>query len=73
MVVKKDQETADPDSEHDGDQGDSSRSERESTKSAECQPAEHEGGDVDFQTYILDEVRQCVEKAKASYSRKPAN
>ena len=28
---------------------------------------------MDFQTYILDEVRQCVEKAKASYSRKPAN
>ena len=37
----------------------------------EVQPAERDDGIMDLRAYVVNEVRQCVEKAKSTYSRKP--
>ena len=37
----------------------------------EFEPAEHDGGIMDFRTYISNEVTECVERAKPTYTRKP--
>ena len=37
----------------------------------EFEPEEHDGGIMDFRTYISNEVTECVEKAKSNYPRKP--
>ena len=48
----------------DGCKGKSSASEDEPVEIGEFEPAEHDGGIMDFRTYISNEVMECVEKVK---------